>query len=175
MPELFLLLQPPPTHLCLKLEFLLKTSFLLSLSLTLRIRTVLMVSLLWFSKLVLLSLHPALVNFFVYVFLLQPSLLAGNVHSFSLCRRRGTPLNPPNIVPFLSLYYRYYSGHCSSELSRRIPPPLRKARATSLSTQSHPFSVQLSDPRLNSYALSYMYSTGKVWNTLPSSIFFNFL
>ncbi|KAL7641293.1 UNVERIFIED_CONTAM: hypothetical protein RMT77_008431 [Armadillidium vulgare] len=74
-------------------------------------------------------------------------------------------------VASLSLYYRYYNGHCSSELSRRIPPPLRRVRATRLSTQSHPFSVQLSDPRLNLYAQSYMYSTGKVWNTLPSSIF----
>ncbi|KAL7640559.1 UNVERIFIED_CONTAM: hypothetical protein RMT77_008834 [Armadillidium vulgare] len=71
----------------------------------------------------------------------------------------------------LSLYYRYYNGHCSSELSRRIPPPLRRDRATRLSTQSHIFSVQLSDPRLNRYAQSYMYSTGIVWNTLPSSIF----
>ncbi|KAL7647826.1 UNVERIFIED_CONTAM: hypothetical protein RMT77_001435 [Armadillidium vulgare] len=47
-----------------------------------------------------------------------------------------------------------------------IPPRLRRARATRLSTQSRPFSVQLSDPRLNSYAHSYIYSTGKVWNTL---------
>ncbi|KAL7632441.1 UNVERIFIED_CONTAM: hypothetical protein RMT77_017217 [Armadillidium vulgare] len=80
-------------------------------------------------------------------------------------------LSSRRIVASLSLYYRYYNGHCSSELSRRIPPPLRRARATRLFTQSHPFSVQLSDPRLNRYALSYMYSTGKVWNTLPSSIF----
>src|ERR1044072_9071220 len=75
------------------------------------------------------------------------------------------------IVASLSLYYRYYNGHCSSELSRRIPPPLRRVRATRFSTQSHPFSVQLSDPRLNSYAHSYMCSTGKVWNTLPLSVF----
>src|ERR1700755_2089978 len=74
-------------------------------------------------------------------------------------------------VASLSLYYLYYNGHCSSELSRRIPPPLRMVRATRLSTQSHPFSVQLSDPRLTRYAQSYMNSTGKVWNSLPSSIF----
>src|ERR1700755_1554587 len=75
------------------------------------------------------------------------------------------------IVASLSLHYRYYNGHCSSELSLRIPHPLRRARVTRLSTQSHPFSVQLSDPRLNSYAQSYIYSTFKVWNTLPSSVF----
>ena len=80
-------------------------------------------------------------------------------------------LSALRIVASHSLYYRYYNGHCSSELSRRIPPPLRRARATRLSTQSHPFSVQLSDPRLNCYAHSYMNSTGKVWNTLPLSVF----
>ncbi|KAL7631072.1 UNVERIFIED_CONTAM: hypothetical protein RMT77_018626 [Armadillidium vulgare] len=80
-------------------------------------------------------------------------------------------LSARRIVASLSLYYRYYNKHCSSELSRRIPPPLRRARATRLSTQSHPFSVQPSDPRLNRYAQSYKYSTGKVWNTPPSSVF----
>jgi hypothetical protein len=80
-------------------------------------------------------------------------------------------LSARRTVASLSLYYRYYNGHCSSELSSRMPPSLRRARTTRLSTQSHPFSVQLSDPRLNRYSLSYMYTTGKVWNTLPSSIF----
>ena len=80
-------------------------------------------------------------------------------------------LSARRTVASLSLYYRYYNRHCSSELSDRIPPPLRRARATRLSTHSHPFSVQLSDPRLNRYAHSFIYSTGKVWNTLPSSIF----
>ncbi|KAL7645491.1 UNVERIFIED_CONTAM: hypothetical protein RMT77_003877 [Armadillidium vulgare] len=80
-------------------------------------------------------------------------------------------LSARRVVASLSLYYRYYNGHCSSKLSRRIPPQLRRARATRPSTQSHPFSVQLSDPRLNHYAQSYIYSTGKVWNILPSSVF----
>ncbi|KAL7631513.1 UNVERIFIED_CONTAM: hypothetical protein RMT77_018187 [Armadillidium vulgare] len=80
-------------------------------------------------------------------------------------------LSARRIVASLSLYYRYYNGHCSSELSRCIPPSLRIARATPLSTQSHPFSVQLSDLRLNRYAQSCIYSTGKVWNTLPLSVF----
>ncbi|KAL7630555.1 UNVERIFIED_CONTAM: hypothetical protein RMT77_019253 [Armadillidium vulgare] len=93
--------------------------------------------------------------------LINSPILTNSLQSLSARRNVGS----------LSLYYRYYNGHCSSELSRRKPPPLRRARATRLSTQSHPFSVQLSDPRLNCYAQSYMYSTGKVWNTLPSSIF----
>ncbi|KAL7638931.1 UNVERIFIED_CONTAM: hypothetical protein RMT77_010465 [Armadillidium vulgare] len=80
-------------------------------------------------------------------------------------------LSASRIVASLSLNYRYYNGHCSSELSRRIPPPLRRARATRLSTHSHPFSVQLSDHRLIRYTHSYKYSTGKVWNTPPLSVF----
>ncbi|KAL7645480.1 UNVERIFIED_CONTAM: hypothetical protein RMT77_003866 [Armadillidium vulgare] len=81
-------------------------------------------------------------------------------------------LSAHRIVASLSLYYHSYNGHCSSELSRFMPPPLRRFRATRLSTQSHPFSIQLYDPRLNRYAQSYIYSTtGKVWSTLPSSVF----
>ena len=38
------------------------------------------------------ELAPCLGKFFVYVFLPRPSLLAGNVRSFNLCPRRGTPL-----------------------------------------------------------------------------------
>src|ERR1700755_3390264 len=68
-------------------------------------------------------------------------------------------LSARKIVASLSLYYRYYNGHCFSELSRRIPPPLRRARATRLSTESHPFFVQLSDPTLNRYDQSNIYST----------------
>ena len=98
------------------------------------------------------SIHTALVNSLALTNSLQ-----------SLSARR--------IVASLYLYYRYYNWHCSSELSRGIPPPLRRDRATRLSTQSHSFSVQLFYPRLNRYAQSYMYSTGKVWNTLPSNIF----
>src|ERR1700755_184637 len=76
-------------------------------------------------------------------------------------------LSARRIVASLSLYYRYYNGHCSSELSRRISPQLRRARATSYSTHSHLICVQLSDLRLNRYDQSYMYFTGEVWNTLP--------
>ena len=42
-------------------------------------------------------------------------------------------LSARRTVASLSLYYRYYNGHCSSELASRIPSPLRRARATRLS------------------------------------------
>src|ERR1700755_2872663 len=98
IPDLFLLFQPPLTQLCLKLEFLLKMFFLLSLSLILRRRTVPMVFLPWFSKLVLPSLHPASVNYFVSTSLLQPSLLGGNVR-YSACAEEGDPSQPSNNRP----------------------------------------------------------------------------
>src|ERR1044072_5767559 len=66
--------------------------FLLSLSLILRRRTVLMVFLMWFSKLVLPSLHPASVNYFVFASLLQPSLFAGTC-AHSACAEEGGSLS----------------------------------------------------------------------------------
>ena len=57
-------------------------------------------------------------------------------------------LSARRIVTLLFLYYRYYNGHYSSELSCRISPPLRRASATRLSTQSHSFSIKLSYPDL---------------------------
>ena len=80
-------------------------------------------------------------------------------------------LSERRTVAALSLYYRYYNKHCSSELSDRLPPPLRRPRATRLATQSHPFCVQLSYPRLGLYMNSFMYTMSEVWNRLPSSVF----
>src|ERR1700755_2286491 len=54
--------------------------------------------------------------------LINSSALTNCLQSLSACRT----------VASLSLYYRYYNGHCSTELSCRIPPPLRRARATLL-------------------------------------------
>ena len=81
------------------------------------------------------------------------------------------PLSVRRNVASLSLFYRYYHEHCSSELSTIVPPPLRRPRSTRLSTHSHPYSVQLSNARIGRYSSSFIYSTAQLWNTLPSSIF----
>merc|ERR1711980_53063 len=78
---------------------------------------------------------------------------------------------PWNCIASLSLFYRYFHGHCSSELSASIPPPLRRARNTRQASNSHPFSVQLSNTRVNRYSQSFMYKTGQLWNCLPLSVF----
>ena len=74
-------------------------------------------------------------------------------------------------VASLSLFYRYYNNQCSSELSQCIPPPLRRARGTRLATKSHPYSVQLCNPRVKRYSQTFFYSTAVLWNSLPESVF----
>ncbi|MPC35746.1 hypothetical protein E2C01_029179 [Portunus trituberculatus] len=41
---------------------------------------------------------------------------------------------------------------------------------TRLSSSSHPFSIQLSNARVNQYSKSFIPFTGKLWNTLPASV-----
>ena len=74
-------------------------------------------------------------------------------------------------IAALSLFYRYYHGQCSRELSECIPPPLRRVGGTRLSANSHSFSVQLSNPRINKFSQSYFYYASQLWNSLPSSVF----
>ena len=75
-------------------------------------------------------------------------------------------------VASLSLFYRYYHGHCSSEIFQCTPNPLRRAHSTCHATHSHPKYVQLcSQPRIEKYEQSFFYSIGKLWNSLPRSVF----
>src|SRR6201990_752338 len=72
--------------------------FLLYLSLILGRGMVLMVFLLRISKLVLPSLRPAVVNFFVFVFLLRPPFLLETC-THSACAEQGDPSQPSNYRP----------------------------------------------------------------------------
>ena len=82
-----------------------------------------------------------------------------------------TPLCIRRSVASLSLFYRYYHNQCSSELSNCVPPPLRRSRNTRFSSQSHTFSVQLSNPRLNRFSQSFFYFSAINWNSLPQHVF----
>ena len=73
-------------------------------------------------------------------------------------------------VASISLFYRYFHADCSSELANCMPPPLPRPRCTRLST-SHPYSVYLSNARINQYLNSFIPYTGKLWNSLPMSVF----
>ena len=74
-------------------------------------------------------------------------------------------------VASLSIFYRYFHADCSSELTNCMPPLIPCFRCTRLSTSSHPYSVHLSNARVNQYLQSFIPYTGKLWNSLPMSVF----
>ena len=80
-------------------------------------------------------------------------------------------LNIRRNVASLSIFYRYFHGYCSSELANCMPPPLQRPRCTRLATSSHPYSVQPPNARVNQYLHSFIPFTGKLWNSLPDSVF----
>ena len=51
------------------------------------------------------------------------------------------PLSHRCLVGDLSIFYRYFNGHCSQEIRDIIPVPLRRVKTTRSSTHSHPFQV----------------------------------
>ena len=81
------------------------------------------------------------------------------------------PLSHRRLVGDLSIFYRYFSGHCSQDIIDIIPVPLRRVRTTRSSTHSHPFQVSLPNPRTLSHKSSFIPRTCNLWNVLPSSCF----
>ena len=75
------------------------------------------------------------------------------------------------LVGDLSIFYRYFNGHCCQEIRDIIPVPLRRVRTTRSSTHSHPFQVSLPNPRTLSHKSSFIPRTCNLWNVLPSSCF----
>ena len=61
-----------------------------------------------------------------------------------------------HLVADLSIFYRYFHGHCSLETRNIIPDPVRRARTTRSSTQSHPFQVVLPNPRNLAHKSSFI-------------------
>ena len=60
-------------------------------------------------------------------------------------------LSHRRLVADLSIFYRYFHGHCSQEIKNIIPDPVRGVRTTRSSTYSHPFQVTLPNPRTLSH------------------------
>ena len=81
------------------------------------------------------------------------------------------PLSHRRLVGDLSIYYRYFNGHCSQEIRDIIPVPLRRVRTTRSSTHPHPFQVSLPNPQTLSHKSSFIPRTCNLWNVLPSSCF----
>ena len=81
------------------------------------------------------------------------------------------PLKSRRNVASLSIFYRYFHANCSSELANCMPPLLPRPRYTRLSLQAHPYTVQTPYARVNQYLHSFIPFTGKLWNSLPASVF----
>ena len=81
------------------------------------------------------------------------------------------PLSNRRLAGDLSIFYRYFHGHCSQEIRDIVPVPLRRVRTTRSSTHSHPFQVSLPNPRTLSPKSSFIPRTCNLWNVLPSSCF----
>ena len=78
------------------------------------------------------------------------------------------PLSHRRLVGDLSIFYRYFNGHCSQEIRDIIPVPLRRVRTT---IHSHPFQFSLPTSRTLSHNSSFIPRTCNLWNVLPSSCF----
>ena len=74
-------------------------------------------------------------------------------------------------VASLYLFYRYYFGHCSSELHDRVPQPLPRPRCTRQAVTSHSYSVELCNTRIERYSNCFFPSTSRLWNSLPAEVF----
>ena len=78
------------------------------------------------------------------------------------------PLSHRRSVDSLALFYRYFHANCSSDLSNCVPPLLPRPRCTRFASSSHPYSVYLSNARVNQYSQSFIPFSGKLWNSLPA-------
>ena len=81
------------------------------------------------------------------------------------------PSSHRRLVGDLSIFCRYFHGHCSQKIRNIIPVPLRRVRTTRSSTHSHPFQVLLPTSQTLSHQSSFIPKTCTLWSVLPSSCF----
>nr|CAI5846120.1 unnamed protein product [Callosobruchus analis] len=72
-------------------------------------------------------------------------------------------------VAGLSLFYRFYHGRCSSELSQIITPKAVRTRNTREALHAHPYQVEVPTPRTSLHQHSFFWKTSTLWNELPGS------
>ena len=76
-------------------------------------------------------------------------------------------LSHRHLVADLSIFYRYFHGHCSQEIKSIVPDPVRRVRTTRSSTHSHPFQVTLPNPPTLAHRSSFIPRTSQLSNSLP--------
>ena len=90
---------------------------------------------------------------------------------FILCKHLKHRCCCRRLVGDLSIFYRYFHGHCSQKIRDIISVPLRRVRTTRSSTHSHPFQVSLPTTQTLSHKSSFIPRTCNLWNLLSSSCF----
>ena len=81
------------------------------------------------------------------------------------------PLAHRRNVASLSLFYRYYFGRSSSELTQLVPLPFSRGRSTRYSDRLHDISVSIPRCYKDVYVNSFFPRTTKLWNSLPVECF----
>ena len=92
--------------------------------------------------------------------------IVGPSHAASL-----EPLAHRLNVASLSLFYRYYSGRCSSELAKLVAFPFSRERSTRYSDRLHDFSITIPRGYKDFYVNSFFPCTARLWNSLPKECF----
>ena len=86
----------------------------------------------------------------------------------------GASLQPLSIcrdVASLSLFYKFYHGHCSAELSSLFPPPKVSQRVTRFSSRYHSFTAAVPLCRKSFYFRSFFPRTSSIWSSFPLCCF----
>ena len=81
------------------------------------------------------------------------------------------PLDHCRNVASLRLFYCYYFGICSSDLSQLIPLRYSRGRSTCYYDRLHHFSVTIFRCHKDVYVNSVFPHTGRFWNSLPIECF----
>ncbi|XP_065658826.1 uncharacterized protein LOC136083358 [Hydra vulgaris] len=79
------------------------------------------------------------------------------------------PFSHRHNVASLSLFYKYFNGHCSKELASLVPFTKIHSRVTRHSIRCHPFSVTVPKCSKKFYSSSFFPRTSALWNSLHSS------
>ena len=81
------------------------------------------------------------------------------------------PLAHCRNVAALSIFYRYYFGRCSSELTELVPIPYCGGMPTHYSDRLHDFFVTIPRCYKDLYVNSFFPRTARPWNSLPLECF----
>nr|CAI5833500.1 unnamed protein product [Callosobruchus analis] len=74
-------------------------------------------------------------------------------------------------VAALSLFYRFYQGTCSTQLSQIIIPKAVRKKNTREALCAHPYQVEVATPRTSFLQHSFFWRTSTLWNELPGNLF----